>query len=229
MQGPAPFEAGHLPQVAQPRKGSEAAFRRATEKLRAVRAARELPRDIKRLASWNGLALRAFAEAAKTAGEARYRATARELRDFIAESLWDGKQLRRAVAGGRPIGQVSVEDYAMVAAGMLAWAELTDSERDFTLARDVVRQGWKRFYGPAGWRLEEQSLMAAEAGQDVLSDGPIPSPSGVLAAVSLRLAGRLGDKELRAQALAALNSGHQLIGQNVFWYPTQVGAMQAAR
>ncbi len=228
MQGPAPFDAGHLPQSARPPKDAEAVFARARDKLRAARATRALPRDAKRLAAWNGLALSAFATAARAGGSDGYRQVAQELRDFLATTLWDGRQLRRALAGDRAIGAVSVEDYAHVASGLLEWAELTGVEADFVLVREIVRQAWARFYGPAGWRLEEQSLIVAESGQDALADGPIPSPSGVLARVSLRLAERLKDKPLRVQALAALNSGHRLIESGIFWYPTQIGAMPAA-
>ncbi len=239
MQDAPPFEAGYLPfpaltaeQVARA-AGKEAAqvemlLTRTRAKLNEARARRVLPRDTKRLAAWNGLALASFAEAARVTGEARYAAGAQRLRDYLAQTLWDGETLRRALADGRPLGKVAVEDYAYAALGLLEWAELSGRTEDYELARTLAWQGWRRFYGTRGWRLEEDSLIEAEAGQDILTDGPMPSPSGVLAAVSLRLADKTRDQDLRRQALAALNSGHSLLKENPFWYATQVGAMLAA-
>jgi len=39
----------------------------------------------------------------------------------------------------------------------------------------------------------------------------------------------LGGKELRARALQALNAGYAELDQGVFWYATQVGAMNAVK
>jgi hypothetical protein len=230
-----PFEPGYLPLRALPaaeiavlRKQElsdvEKQIASAENKLRAARAQRVLPRDTKELAAWNGLALVAFAEAAQAAKEPRYREAAQTVRDFLANELWDGKSLVRSRVHGKANGKVAFEDYAYVAFGLTEWAALTGEARDYALAKAVANAAWKRFYGPKGFRLEESTLLVAEAGQDVLSDGPMPSPSAVLAEVSLRLAEKTGDKALRRQALAALNSGSAVISANPFWYATPVAA-----
>jgi uncharacterized protein YyaL (SSP411 family) len=56
----------------------------------------------------------------------------------------------------------------------------------------------------------------------------MPSPSAVLAEASLRLAGKTGDKALRRQALAALNSGSAAISANPLWHATPVNALLRA-
>jgi uncharacterized protein YyaL (SSP411 family) len=119
---------------------------------------------------------------------------------------------------------VALEDYAYVTLGLTEWAALTGEMRDVAVAKSVAGAAWKRFYGPKGFRLEENTLLVAETGQDVLSDGPMPSPSAVLAESSLRLASKSGDKDLRRQALAALNSGAAVIEANPLWYATPVSA-----
>jgi uncharacterized protein YyaL (SSP411 family) len=231
----APFESGYLPLRAMPtaaiaaqRKQALAEVEKqiasAEDKLRAARAQRVLPRDTKELAAWNGLALAAFAEAAQATKEPRYRAAAQAMRDFLAKELWDGNTLVRSRVHGKVSGKVALEDYAYVTLGLTAWAALTGEARDYALAQAVASAGWKRFYGPRGFRLEESSLLVTETGQDVLSDGPMPSPSAVLAEASLRLAERTGDKALRRQVLAALNSGSAAINANPFWYATPVAA-----
>jgi len=239
MTDAAPLEQGYLPlramaveEVAAQRRlePAEVAERIASaeEKLRAARARRVLPRDTKELAAWNGLALAAFAEAAVGAQDTRYQAAAKGVRDFLANSLWDGKVLARSRVQGKASGKVALEDYAYVALGLTEWAALTGEARDYALAKAVASAAWKRFYGPQGFRLEETTLLAAETGQDVVPDGPMPSPSAVLAETSLRLAEKTGDAALRRQALGALNSGGSVISANPLWYATPVNAMLRA-
>ena len=95
-------------------------------------------------------------------------------------------------------------------------------------AQAVAASAWKRFYGPQGFRLEENSLLTAEDGQDALTDGAMASPSAVLAEASLRLAEMSGDAALRRRALSALNSGADTIHANPFWYATQASALRRA-
>lgn len=235
----APFEAGYLPlyslsvaEIAKRRQQSPAEIEKliisVQDRLRTARAKRELPRDTKELAAWNGLALTAFAKAAHTTKEPRYREAAHKLRDFLATQLWDGKALARSVVRGKPSGKVALEDYAYVAQGLSEWAILTGEAADYSMAKSVASSAWKRFYGPKGFRLEENSLLVAEAGQDVLSDGPMASPSAVLAQASLRLAAKTQDAALRRQALSALNSGANVIRDNLFWHATPVNVLLQA-
>jgi hypothetical protein len=239
MTDAAPFEPGYLPLRAVPAEEIAAQRRQqpadvekliasAEDKLRAARARRVLPRDTKELAAWNGLALAAFAEAAQTPKDSHYREAAQGLRDFLAKELWDGKALVRSRTHGKASGKVALEDYAYVTLGLTEWAMLTGEARDVALAQAVASAAWKRFYGPQGFRLEEGTLLVAEAGQDVLSDGPMPSPSAVLAEASLRLAEKTGDKALRRQVLAALNSGSAAISANPLWHATPVNALLRA-
>lgn len=230
MHDAPPFDAGYLPIPAQagPEAGNGAVLEPARAKLKAARAKRELPRDTKRLAGWNGLALAAFAEAAQRTGDDTYRATAAGIREYLWRKLWDGKRLRRAVEDGRAVGAAALEDYAYVAEGLLAWARLTNSADDYERARSVTRVAWALFYTARGWRLGEQGWLAAEPGQDIVADGPLPSPSAVVIAVSLALGDR-GTRDLRRRALAALNSGHELLKEDPFWYATHVAvAVRAA-
>ncbi len=96
---------------------------------------------------------------------------------------------------------------------------------DYEVTSRVVKAAWRRFYGSQEWRLAEASLIVGEAGQDVILDGPMPSPSGVLAQVSLDLARATGNPALRERALAALNSGHRELAENPLWNATLLRAM----
>jgi uncharacterized protein YyaL (SSP411 family) len=233
------FEDGHLPlankTVAEVAKlTGQSATRVATilksadQKLKVARTKRALPEDPKLLAGWNGLALSAYVEAARTLPDPEYRKVAKGVRDYIVTTLWDGKQLRRSVVTGKAVGRVSLEDYAQVSRGLLDYAVLTGRKQDRELARKLVLVAWKKFYRNDGWRLSETSLIRAEVGQDAIADGPMPSPSGSLMHTTLELAGLIGDETLRRRALASLNSGHEVIDSDPFWYVGHVGAMGAA-
>ena len=239
MMDAAPFDTGYLPlhaltaaeistRVKQTPQAIEKLIASSEDKLRAARAKRTLPRDTKELAAWNGLALAAFAEAAQTSNEPRYRDAAQALRDFLVTKMWNGKVLARSYVQGKTSGRVAIEDYAYVTLGLTEWAALTGAAGDVAQAKAIAASAWKRFYGPKGFRLEENSLLVAEAGQDVLSDGPMPSPSAVLAEASLRLAEKTGDAALRRQVLGALNSGASLIDANPLWHATQASALRRA-
>jgi uncharacterized protein YyaL (SSP411 family) len=239
MTDAVPFEAGYLPlrqrqpaDVARELKLDLAETERrlavARERLLQARAKRAVPRDTKRLAGWNGLALTAFAEAALQLKEPRYRTTAQGIRDYLISRLWDGKALRRAVADNRALGAVSLEDYAYVAEGLLAWSKLTGRIEDCRLAQSVAEGGWARHYSKQGWRLSTDGLLDAAGGQDLVADGPLPAPSAVLARTSLDIARCTGNNKLRDKSLSALNSGHKILGEDPFWYASHIAAMLAA-
>jgi uncharacterized protein YyaL (SSP411 family) len=238
MSDAPPFESGYLPlrhmptaelaqRLGRSAQDVERLLADGARKLLAARGRRNLPRDTKLLAAWNGLALSAYAQAARTLNDGSYRATAQGLRDYLAKTLWDGKALRRAVHDGRAVGAAGLEDYAYVARGFLDFAQLTGQPEDYALASMVVQVAWKSFYDKDGWRLG-QSVIANEPGQDIVADGPMPSPSAELIETTLRLAAHAKDTRLRERALAALNSGHALLKDDPFWYATHVGVMVAS-
>src|SRR6185295_14264337 len=74
----------------------------AKKKLYAVRDKRIKPgRDEKVLTDWNGLMIRAFADAAAALGRDDYRAVAEANADFILNTLWDGNRLLHSFKDGR--------------------------------------------------------------------------------------------------------------------------------
>jgi uncharacterized protein YyaL (SSP411 family) len=203
----------------------------AKSKLRQEQKKRSLPRDHKLLAGWNGLALRALSIAARKSLSERevFQSTARRIRDYVTEELWDGKRLLRARSAGQSFGDASLEDYAYVSSGLYAWAQNTGRDEDYATARAIVDQAWERFYSAAGWRLAEETLIALGASEAMIADGPMPSPSAVLVSVSLQLARHDKNENLRKRALSALNVGHQTLASEPFWHATQVRAISDAQ
>lgn len=240
MVDPSPLDEGYLPtqavtvrELAKQLKRPESEVRKLVAssegKLLAQRKTRSLPRDRKLLAAWNGLALSAFSEAARfysgePAGKA-YGKTAASIHRYISTTLWDGSALVRASDNGRALGQPSLEDYAYAGQGLFYRAKLTGRSEDYKLARSVILEAWRRFYTDKGWRVSEPGFIPMEAPTDVLPDGAMYSPSAVVLDTSLRLADELKDGSLRTRALAALNSGQQLVSADPFWYVTHIAVM----
>lgn len=231
FSGAASFDDGHLPmqgvpikQIAQQLelgiKQTKALVQSAKNKLNNARTQRSLPVDTKLLAGWNGLALRAFATAARVLSSTDYQKTAQGIRNYLYDRLWVGNELLRAVSNGKSFGQATIQDYAYVADGLRAWAELTEASSDHQFAVTVAQQGWQRFYKGEVWRQAESSLLSPEPGKDLLLDGPMPSPTAVLISASLAL-------ELKQQQriLAALNAGSSEISANPFWHASHIDAL----
>ena len=174
------------------------------ERLLAERATRAQPfRDDKALASWNGLALAAIAEAA-------YRF---ERDDWLERRARRGRVPARAAVGrGREAAALEprrtgkwrgyLDDYANVAYGLLelhvATGELRwllEAHRLALLAIDLFADGERGgfFLSPADG--DERVPRTKD-----LQDTPIPSGNSMLAWVLLRLARIWGDDELERRA-----------------------------
>src|SRR5207245_156308 len=90
-------------------------------KLLAARDRRARPgRDDKVLASWNGLAVAALAEAGAAFGRADFAVAAKEAAAFLLETMHDGDELLHTYRGGRARVRGLLEDYAYLADGLLA-------------------------------------------------------------------------------------------------------------
>jgi uncharacterized protein YyaL (SSP411 family) len=220
LDRPAELPDGYLPlHHAKPTPAQQARLDKIYARLKTERAKRGLPKDDKLLAGLNGLALLALAQGA--AVEPRLRPAAQQVRDFLVQRLITPQGLLKGVAQGKPLGPGDLEDYAYVSAGLAAYARLTQSGTERERARNLATQAWEKFHGARGWRLEQQPLLARPYYQRLVPDGATYSPAALL----IKTSWELGGKDLRTRALGALNSGYAVLDQGVFWYATQVSAM----
>ncbi len=239
LDGIPELEAGQLPrrvagleataaELGRPAGTVAAELERAAAKLRKARGLRGLPRDGKVVAAWNGLALEALAAGTRLPDGAAFRAAGGRLYAYLAGVLWDGGRLARAGRGRQAVGEGTLEDYALVARGLLAWAEATGDAGARTFAARLASVAWERFHGPAGWRLGSDSLLAYGGTEPALMDSVLPSPGAVLAGVTLALArtGELPDS-LARQAAAALAAGGGVARDGPFWYASYVRLLSA--
>ena len=191
----------------------------ARSSLLARRASRAQPaRDDKVLAAWNGLAIAAFADAARALAAAdepdqvvlaaRYRETATGAADAVLVYLRrpDGR-LRRSWRDGRASSDGVLEDYANLADGLLALYEATFVERWFDAAVGLVDVVLAHFAHPDGGFFDtaDDGERLVVRPRDV-QDNATPSGGSMTATVLLRLAALTGEDRYRVAAERAIGT-----------------------
>ena len=164
-------------------------------------------RDDKAIASWNGLALAALAEAGWRLERPEWVDAARRLGEFLLGPLSDDDgRLLRSYRDGRTSGTAYLDDYANVAHGLLelhvATGELRWLEEANRLGRLAVELFADEEHG--GFFLAPAHAERLVARTKELDDHPAPSGNAMLAHVLLRLARIYGDDELERQAVGVL-------------------------
>ncbi len=200
---------------------------RSRARLFVARSQRIVPVDDKRVSGWNGLALSAFARAARHLSEPRYADTAATLQRFLQDRVMavaeDGTlSLARAEVHGSPRGRGSLEDYAYVAQGFHDWAELTGDKADYVQAAQVAQAGWAANVEGTGWRSSPELVRTLPDVVPLLADGPTPSPSAVMLQVSHQLARRLGDRGWSESLHRVRQWGFDEVTRDPFQYATQL-------
>jgi uncharacterized protein YyaL (SSP411 family) len=197
----------------------EAELAESRARLLERRATRPQPaRDDKALAAWNGLAIAAFAEAGRLLGEPRYTHAAVRAATAITDGLLsaDGS-LQRSWKDGRAVGAGVLEDYALLAEGLLALYETTFDERWFAIARGLADRILERFADPAGGFFDtasdHETLITRPKDPQ---DNAVPSGGAMATTVLLRLAAWTGEGRYREAAERALGTVSAYLAR----YPT---------
>ena len=162
-------------------------------------------RDDKALASWNGLALAALAEAGYRLERADWLDAARRLGEFLLGPLSaDDGRLNRSIRDGRTSGFGFLDDYANVAHGLLELHVATGELRWLLEARRLALLAVDLFADDehGGFFLSPADGDARVARTKDLQDTPIPSGNSMLAYVLLRLSRIWGDDELERRAVS---------------------------
>ncbi|MBA3626590.1 MAG: thioredoxin domain-containing protein [Chloroflexi bacterium] len=185
-------------------------------------------RDAKALAAWNGLAIAALSEAARTLdaqGEHVRAAIYRQAAEGAARSVLSGLlgasgRLKRSWKDDRATGDGVLEDHTHLADGLLALYEATFEERWFVTARDLMEIVLDHFADPSGGFFDTaddaERLVTRPKG---LQDNALPSGNAMAATVLLRLHALTGEGRYRAAAEGALS----LVTPVAHRYPTAFG------
>jgi uncharacterized protein YyaL (SSP411 family) len=125
-------------------------FERVRTALLAARHRRTQPeRDDKVVTSWNGLAITALAEASVALEEPELARAARRCATALLDTHVVGGRLRRASLGGVVGDSAAIlEDYAMLATGLLALYQLTVEDVWLTAACELLDTALAHFADP---------------------------------------------------------------------------------
>jgi uncharacterized protein YyaL (SSP411 family) len=172
-------------------------------RLREARSRRAGPgRDDKVVAAWNGLSLRAFAEAGAALGRPDYVEVAHECADFLLSNLVVDGRLRRSWRGGAGPVPAFLEDVAFLGDGLLAAYEVTGEPAYFERARELAEDILQRFRDGGGGYFDTPSdaepLLVRPR---TVEDNPIPAGQSMAAQLFSRLAGMTGEGRWRERAL----------------------------
>jgi hypothetical protein len=171
--------------------------------LLAFRERRAAPgRDDKVVTSWNGLALRAFAEAGAALDRSDYVQIGRNCADFLlAELVVEGRLRRSWKDGGVGVGAF-LEDVASAGDGLLAVYEATGEPGYFNAALGFGEEVLARFRDPGGGYFDTaadaEPLLVRPSG---VEDNPLPAGRSAAAQLFVRLAGLTGEQRWRDRAL----------------------------
>jgi uncharacterized protein YyaL (SSP411 family) len=172
-----------------------AAKQRADAALHAVRSGRIAPgRDDKVIASWNGLALRAFAEAAAVLDSERYLSSAIAIAEFVTSTMTrDDGRLLRSWRQGRTSGPAFCDDYAAMAIGLFTLFQATGDDRWYREAERLTHAMIDLFGDDDGFFSPGTDTTDLIARPKDFADNPLPSANSLAAEALLMLSAYTGE------------------------------------
>ncbi|HEX9563597.1 MAG TPA: thioredoxin domain-containing protein [Gemmatimonadaceae bacterium] len=199
-----------------------AGVERARARLLEARAPRVSPaRDEKVIASWNGLMVRAFAEAARVFGRPRDRDIAVEAGRYLAERMVTDGRVTRSLLGAHASGPGFLEDHAAVALAFLDLHALTFATEWLDRSRVVVERTIDLFLDVASgtWydtpRDGEPLLIRPRE----VTDNATPAGTSLVAELLLRWADLDDRSEYRELSRKAVSQ----VGAAIAQYPLAFG------
>ena len=184
----------------------------ARPKLRAARDQRVWPgRDDKVITAWNGMMLRALAEASRTLGRDDYRQAAVRNAEFLLGTLSKDGDLLHTYKDGQAKIPGFLDDYAQTIDGLIALYEATLDLRWMREATRLAERMVELFSDDEGVGFFDTSTVHETliARPRDIQDGATASGVAVATSVLLRLSRYLERSEWEARAAAVLESVNQ--------------------
>ncbi len=205
----------------------EAIRRRGNRVLLRARDERPRPgRDDKVITAWNGLAIRALAEAGAILASDRYIEAARRAARFcLTEHVAPGGRLLRSTRNGRGSVPGFCDDYGSLAGALITLYEATAEAEWFDAARQMADDMIDLFADPLGPGFfasgrDAESLVHRPKN---FMDNPTPSDNSLAAETLLRLYALTGDRRLRGHVDGVFAAGGRLMKE----YPAAAGHLLA--
>jgi uncharacterized protein YyaL (SSP411 family) len=159
------------------------------DRLYAARAQRVWPiTDDKVLADWNGMALRAFAEAGRLLGRDDFVQAACQLAGFLLGAMVHDGMAHHAWRNGTLRDEGYLADHAQLGLGLVELHAATGEPQWLTAAFDLCGRMVERFHDPANGFFDSASAQLPLRARD-LYDGAVPSGTAAACELLLRLAG----------------------------------------
>ena len=176
--------------------------------------------DDKVVAAWNGLAIRALAEAGAALGEERYLQAGRRAARFVLDRMIrpDGRVARSWAKGRASEVAGFLDDYGAMGVGLLTLYAATGETDWFEAASRLVGQIRERFGDGSGGLFSSEPGSLIKRPRD-LFDNPAPSGTSLAAEATLLLALYTGDQDLNQAAEGYLRS----VGFLMDRYPSAAG------
>jgi uncharacterized protein YyaL (SSP411 family) len=151
--------------------------------------------------AWNGLALRAFAEAGSALARQDYVEIGKNCADFLLGEVVVEGRLRRSWMAGAAGVNAFLEDLTFLGDGLLAVYEATGDASYYERAAGLAEEIETRFRDPDGGYFDtagdaEPLLVRPRS----LEDNPLPAGRSMAAQLFLRLAGLTGEERWRDRA-----------------------------
>ena len=178
-------------------------------------------RDDKTLTVWNGLMLRAYAEAGAILNRPDYVAVAQKNAAFLLRELRDGNRVLRTYKDGRAKLKGYLDDYACLIDGLIALHEadldpawLTHAD---TLAQSMIDLFWdpatSQFYDTGN---DHETLIVRPRDQN---DNAVPSGNSMAVEVLLKLSVITDNGDYQTKAVDSLRSAREMMAR----FPTGAG------
>jgi uncharacterized protein YyaL (SSP411 family) len=198
------------------------ALERVRHRLLDARSERTRPaRDDKVIAAWNGLMVRAFAEAARVFGRPGDLDVATTAGNFLSENMVRDGRVIRSVLGGRRGGNGFLEDQAAVGLAFLDLHALTLSGEWLERSRTVLEQTIDLFHDASSgtWFDTARDGEALLIRPRELTDNATPSGTSLIAELLQRWADLDDRADYRELASAAVRQAGSPLAQ----YPLAFG------
>ena len=170
------------------------------KKLLAIRKKRVRPfRDEKILASWNGLAIEAFAYAGMVMGEVRHIESAKQAADFILNEMTDENGALIGVYKDGKRAKAFLADYANISNALLtlytATLDIAYLQKARSFTNDMIRLFWEESENRFYMTKKEDEALFMRPRDDY--DGAMPSGNAAAAMCMIRLYHLTGDEDIK--------------------------------
>ncbi len=173
--------------------------------------------DDKVVAAWNGLAIRALAEAGAALDDSRYLEMALSAARFIRDTMTVDGTLMRSWKDGVHSGPGFLDDYAAVAMGMYSLYQAS-GEVEWFVEAERLTGALQNFEDPGGRLYTTTSDAGLVKRPRDITDNPLPSGNAMAAETLMTSSSLTGDLDKRDRSLAALAS----IGELAERYPSMI-------